>query len=129
MTAWALSFGWNWLLVPVAIWFVNGLRKAALNPRIRLHSFTRAGKGHLVEVTRQELLPPWRQLRETWFLHEHPQYKANPYDGQATREGDGRTCSCVPGYMSLSSCLGEALFGALRVAKARDAETEELAKP
>lgn len=127
MTAWALSFGWNWMLVPVAIWFLNGLRKALLNPRIRLHAMTKAGNGHLVVVTRQELLPPWRQLRETWFLTKHPHY-GSPQDGGAYREGDGRFEGHVPGYWTLGSTLGSALFGAMLVAKAREAETEELSK-
>lgn len=127
MTAWLLSFGWNWLLVPVAIWFLNGLRKAFLNPRIKLHLMTKVKDGeYFLEVTRQELLPPWRQLRETWLLHAHPNCR-NGRDGQATRE-DGKTAPYVPGYMTLSSSLGAALFGTLRVAKARDAETEELSK-
>lgn len=67
MTAWVSSFGWNWLLVPVAAWFLNGLRKAALKPRVRLLSYSKAGGVHRLEVERQELLPPWRTLKEVWI--------------------------------------------------------------
>lgn len=128
MTAWALSFGWNWLLAPVAVWFLNGLRKAFLNPRIKLHLVTKTVGGHFVEVTRQQLLPPWKQLRETWFVTGHPEYTLNRRDRMAIREGDGRTAPYVPGYMTLSSSLGAALCGALQVALARESETEELSK-
>lgn len=128
MTAFLLSFGWNWLLAPVAIWFLNGLRKALVNPRLQVHTMTKAGKFYFLDVTRQQLLPPWQQKRETWLLHDHPEYGGGEQHGQATREGDGRTVPYVASASILSSMLGEALFGALRVAKARDAETEELSK-
>lgn len=67
MTAWLLSFGWNWLLVPVAIWWLNGLRKVWLLPRIRVLEVSKfSGGGQLVRIERQELVPPWRLLKETW---------------------------------------------------------------
>lgn len=122
MTGFLLSFGWNWLLIPAAIWFANGLRKALLNPRIKYVSHTPAAKhGKLVTLRRQELLPPWRLLDETWLVDED----------RAIRDGDGQTVF-PPGRYDAFTLPSEMLFlkmrGQLRMIAARDAETEELSK-
>lgn len=122
MTSWALSFGWNWVLVPVAIWFVNGLRKALLNPRVKYCSHTSAGHlGKLVIVRRQELLPPWRTLDETWLID----------DRKAVRDGDGWTvfpAGQFDAFIFPSEQVFHRLQGLLRIISARDVETEELSK-
>lgn len=125
MTAWSLSFGWNWLLVPVAIWFLRGVLVALYRPRVRIISFREASvqarpttcfhcikgayESFLVDIERQRLLPPWLMCRETWLVTGNT----------CIREGDGR---------SEDDVLGHKIGGALRVAVARQAETEELLK-
>jgi hypothetical protein len=120
MTAFLLSFGWNWLLVPVAIWFLNGLRKAFLNPRIKVLTFTKVPDGYLVNLNRQQLLPPWLMRQETWLVDR--------YRPSATREGDGRYEDGYENRFPAPSGLACNIAGALRVAIAREQETEELSK-
>ncbi len=114
MTNFLLSFGWNWLLVPVAIWFLNGLRKAVLLPRVKYCSHTNTSGGVLARVRRQERLPPWRNLEEEWLLLPHV----------AVRSSDG--------YQVASSDAVGTLHGHLEglamICRAKDAETEELSK-
>jgi hypothetical protein len=118
MTAWLLSFGWNWLLVPVAAWFLNGLRKALFVPRVRLLQHTKSGPGFLVTLRRQQLLPPWQNLTETWYVLEAKK--------DCVREGDGRHEN--GDNANWDSNLALRICCALRVAKARETETEELLK-
>lgn len=115
LTALLIAFGWKWLLVPVGIWLLNGLRKALLHPWIRFLDFSETSLGVLVTVVRQEHLPPWRQLTETYLL---PPEK----DAFVTREVDGYVCS----YEGKHSALGRRLRAAFRVAKARKMETDGL---
>lgn len=89
MTTWVLSFGWNWLLVPVLVWFLNGLRKATLNQRTRLVSAHEAGGVLRLEIDRQEMLPPWRTVRETWITSKLEMHEAwtRLSDGWRPRSG------------------------------------------
>lgn len=117
MTNFLLSFGWNWLLVPVGIWFLNGARKALLKPRVRYLSHSDvSSRGSLVTVERQELLPPWRTLIETYLV------RSGHYP---VRESDGHICCNFDGD---TDSLGRRLEGILQVAKFRQIETEELSK-
>ena len=121
MTAWILSFGWNWALVPVVAWFIHGVWKALYRPRVKLLDYvqvpgtkSRNSYGdevweYLVTLNRQQLLPPWRNLQETWLVRAR----------DCVREGDGR-CE--------SDFLAATIRGALSVAIARAKETEELVK-
>lgn len=119
MTAWAFAFGWNWLLIPVAAWFLRGVYVAWTRPRIRLLTASKAGKeGVLLTVERQEMLPPWRRLSETWLIG----VRRDHWGDRTTvcyREGDGRKAG---------EDLAAHLNGALSVAEARERETEELSK-
>ncbi len=117
MTSWIFSFGWNWLLGPVAIWFLNGLRKAVLKPRVRYLSHSIVGSDALVTIERQELLPPWRTLVESYLVRpgHHP-----------CRESDGHTCKSI--MDNDTTGLGERIEAVLMVAKVRTKETEELSK-
>lgn len=118
MTAFILSLGWNWLLVPVAIWFLNGLRKALTNPRIKLITHTRVGSAHsdtfIVDLRRQQLLPPWRNVHESWLVA-----MSRP---SATREGDGRHEDGYEHKFPWPSVLANQINGALKVSLARDEE-------
>lgn len=117
MTSWAISFGLNWLLIPVGIWFALGLRRALRNPRIQYVDHSEVGNNHLITIRRQEWLPPWRNLTETWHVINYSYH----YDTILTREGDGL-------IYSNASVLDFGLFhrirGALRVGIARRKETE-----
>jgi hypothetical protein len=121
MTAFLLRFGWNWLLIPVAIWFANGLRKVITIPRIQYVSHAKVGANYLVTVKRQSLLPPWSRPTETWHVIQYDY----SYDTIVTREGDGLIYNNVS---VLDFGLFNRLRGALRVGIARDLETEELSK-
>jgi hypothetical protein len=117
MTAWAFAFGWNWLLVPVAIWFARGVYNALTRPRIQFLTYTHvSGHGWLCTVRRQELLPPWRLLTESYLV---------PSNGRpVSRESDGHSCSSYGSDDELGSRIKLALNAAL----ARASETEELSK-
>jgi hypothetical protein len=117
MTTWLLSFGWNWLLVPVAIWFLRGVYRAMATPRVKLITFTEVKALYLVDIKRQQLLPPWRCVHETWLV--------DPYRPSATREGDGRFEDGYEDIFPFASQLARAIAGALRVAQARE---EQLTK-
>jgi len=118
MTAWLLSFGWNWLLVPVGFWFLRGLWRAVSKPRIKYRSHTKVGKsGHLLDVYRQELLPPWRNLEETWYVNLTEWHSDSP----CVREGDGKQVA----WLDMDD-LHIRLRGCLKVAILREKETEEI---
>jgi hypothetical protein len=115
-------------IVVFGVWFLNGLRKAMLNPRLRYVSHLRIGKattdaygyykdGLLLTVKRQQLLPPWAIVDETWSLEmEHGVYSA-------TRDGDGVNVRGQERAM-----LAVELHGVFRVGELRKRETAELTK-
>jgi hypothetical protein len=119
MISWLLT---NWLTqilcVLAALWFANGLRKAIMRPRVThvTHSEVE-GHGTLLTVKRQELLPPWRTLDETWLL-------VGRYS--ATREKDGKSLDGDPFTLTGGSHLQQNLHGLLAVQEARAKETETL---
>lgn len=125
MTHWIISFGLNWALVPVAVWFLYGLKKVLLNPWFKLNFVTKTKNGYFLNVTRQEFLPPWRQVKETWLLCKHPYYREKN-DMIAIRKEDGKKKPCVPGYSLLSSFTGERLNNLLIVSLAEEEETQDL---
>jgi hypothetical protein len=119
MISWLLT---NWLTqtlwVLAALWFVNGLRKAILKPRVTYVTHSKVeGHGSLLTVRRQQLLPPWLTVEETWLVGAHGNW--------ATRESDGRrlssACSEDDGHGLLTK-----LEGLLTVQAARAKETETL---
>ena len=143
MTGWILSFGWNWALVPVAIWFARGIWVAYLRPELKYLSHTSFTKkvdfisdeerennarypslypkrpgGYdvsfsLITIKRQELLPPWRLLDETWLLSVAPTGATIAY-----LEGDGWQ----------HYAIGKKLSGMMLVVQARAQELEDLSK-
>jgi hypothetical protein len=125
MIAWILT---NWItqiaVLAFCVWFLNGLRKALLNPSLQYVSHINVGeRGALIKIQRQQLLPPWRTLDESWLLRSDC----------ATREGDGRTLLSPRLSTSLrDDRLYNSIAGCLRVAMAReaakDAELAELEK-
>lgn len=104
-----------------AAWFGWGVWKAVMRPRLVYisHVELKHGKGKLLTVKRQQLLPPWLVKEETWLLA--------PYGKAATREGDGESVA-DGGYShnSRQAGLARALHGVWEVAVARSAETDEL---
>jgi hypothetical protein len=121
VTSWAISFGWNWLLIPVAVWFAFGLRRALKNPRIKYLDHVEVGSNHIISIRRQQWLPPWQQVDESWHVMQYEDH----YHTVLTREGDGLIYS----NESVSDFgLFHRIRGALRVGIARRKETEELVK-
>jgi hypothetical protein len=121
--AWLLS-SWIGQLAAVvfAAWFLRGLWKATMRPRLTYISSSFARKEHerreyLVSVKRQELLPPWRTLEETWLVVIAPKGTAD----WCAREGDGK-------FLPQNDKLSVRLRALVRLAKARESETEELLK-
>ena len=115
MTAFLLSFGWNWLLVPVALWFLRGVWRACLLPRVKYLSHTNVPRhGVMIRLRRQERLPPFRSLDETRLLA----------GATAVRDSDGYTCR----EHGDDGTLYRYLKGLRVISDARDAETEELVK-
>jgi hypothetical protein len=115
MIAWLLT---SWIgqiaAVVFAAWFLHGLWKATMRPRVTLVSYTELKERTqcLLAVRRNELLPPWRTLEETWLLEVRSWY--------CVRESDGRRIT------SGNSGLAESLHGLWDFAQARAAETDEL---
>lgn len=131
MTEWAIAFGWNWLLVPVLTWFARGVWVAWTRPRLKYRLHHKVKSGYLLSVTRQELMPPWRALEETYLV---PPSQRISFEGCVSREADGWV---VPREIRNKGYSSEAwhqsgyelrLRACLAVALARDEETEELAK-
>ncbi len=119
MTSWLISFGWNWLLVPVAIWFLSRLYAVLLNPRIKYVTHSKAtGSKYFLTVNRQNRLPPWLNVQETWLVCL---YGSDP----CCREHDGKAERGIDG---IHSFLGDRLIGCLKVAIAREEELERLSK-
>jgi hypothetical protein len=119
VTAWLLSFGWNWVLIPAAAWFARGVYIAWTRPWLKCVSVSKLkGDRALVTVMRQERLPPWRRIEETWYVGTR-QDMWGDRTARAHREGDG---------VAASTELSAAISGIVLVAIAREQETEELAK-
>jgi hypothetical protein len=119
VTAWLLSFGWNWLLVPIGIWFARGLWLATQRPWLTIKSITMAGREYIVEVDRQQQLPPWISVRECWLVDVDSVV--------ARRESDGMYCSYST-HIGWKEQLPLRLKGLILFQQARDRETEELSK-
>lgn len=78
----------NWLsqlaALVAAVWLLNGLRKAVFKPRVTYVSHIPVpGDGYMLTVKRQQLLPPWLTVTETWRLTS-----LDHYGCRATRESD-----------------------------------------
>jgi hypothetical protein len=67
MTAWALSFGWNWLLVPVALWFTRRFWLATREPGLKYieHSAVRVSVPFVIDEKQVDYLDKWL----TWLKH------------------------------------------------------------
>ena len=121
MIGWLLT---NWAsqiaLVVFAAWFLNGLRKAILRPRIAYVMHSDVKGETLLTVRRQERLPPWRLLEETWLLLPDGRH-------HCIREGDGKQ---IQGYNpgGFDSELAYQLHGLASVKRVRDQETAEVLK-
>lgn len=125
MTVWAIKFGLNWLLLPLAVWFARGLWVATQRPLLKLVSVSKVSDtAKLVTVKRQQLAPPWMLLDEVYLLRQKirdPRYKylEEYLEPAAFRESDGSKAD-----KDLTLCL----VGLCAVQEAREAETEELSK-
>lgn len=119
MTAFLLKFSWNWLLIPAAVWFLRGLYVVMQRPRIRYVGHSKAHRSlYFLTVVRQQRLPPWLATKETWLV--------DPCGKDiCAREGDGKT---EGGIDYRHSYLGDRLVSCLKIALAREAETEDLCK-
>jgi hypothetical protein len=110
-------------IVLFAAWFLRGLWKATMRPRVKLVSWSRLDRGkyskseYLVTVVRNELLPPWRTLEEAWLVGETHRGPC------ATRESDGRK---IEQGITFPSPLALNLKGLCEVAEAREQETADL---
>jgi hypothetical protein len=88
MLTWLLTNGITVSAIAFAIWFLNGLRKAVFKPRVVYVSHQDIpGEGTLMTVKRQQLIPPWSQIEETWLLSR------GLLDDTATRAPDGAQLS------------------------------------
>jgi hypothetical protein len=119
MLAWLLTSWPSQIAVVVfAVWFLRGLWVATQRPRLKYVSHSDVEhRNWLVTVERQQLLPPWTKVTETWLVTEE-------YDGAtAVREGDGYRVA----HRDRVS-LARELLGVVCVARARDKETERLTK-
>ena len=123
MISWLLT---NWLTqilwLLAGLWFANGLRKAIMRPRVTYVTHSKVdGHGVLLTVRRQQLLPPWLTVEETWLLSVGGHF--------CTRERDGRTIQNSKWSMDDSGHgLAPRLFGLLEVQEVRAKELETLSK-
>lgn len=118
LTNWASQIAW----VIFGAWFLNGLRKAIMRPRVTYVAHVAVNDhGTLVTVRRQELIPPWRTLDEVWLLGVYGGGKS------AIRESDGK-CLMDGDRDDIGSPLARRLHALVRVQKARAKETENVLK-
>lgn len=80
MTAWILSFGWNWLLVPVAIWFARRFWLATREPSLKYldHSRIAISKPLALDESSVEWLERWATWLKYPSLRGRPNYPENP---------------------------------------------------
>lgn len=98
------------------LWFLNGLRKAIWKPRVTYVSHRAVPKaGTLLTVKRQQLMPPWMLVEETWLLDRGIHYN------HATRESDGRSISDNSNGSIWDYTLVDSLSGVLVMRLAREA--------
>jgi hypothetical protein len=117
--AWLLSSWMGQLAFAVfAIWFARGVWKATMRPRLTYVSHSEVkGHGWFITVRRQELIPPWRTIEETWLTDS-----LSVSNSTLTRVGDGKVLYDF-------GPLSRSLLQLIVVARARDAETEQILKP
>ena len=114
LTEWLLKLSWNYLFIPVGVWFLRGVWVASTRPRIKYVEHTVLSEQlTLFRVVRQERLPPWRALEETWLLDTRY--------GRATRESDGK-------MVDRSNDMYRSLFGHEEMQRAKAQEIEQLTK-
>jgi hypothetical protein len=115
-----------WWLTKLAVgifaaWFLRGVYAAVCRPRLtyRSHELLK-DKRMFITVDRQEVLPPWRSLRETWLVARH---------GRLTfpsREGDGRVAK--DSTYDVLSPLGKRLEALQETIEAREEQLKEMSK-
>jgi hypothetical protein len=109
MTWWLTKVG----ALVFAIWFLRGLWVATQRPRLKVLSHEDLGKdGIFVTVMRQQLLPPWLSVRETWLV---PDSRENC----PMRESDGLTVQPNEG-------LGLKLHSAVHAAQVREKQMKDM---
>lgn len=119
MTFWLLRIA----LTAFALWFLRGLWVATQRPRLAYRSHeTLAKKRMFITVDRQELLPPWRLLRETWLVSLHTT------SDFPTREGDGRVERREHYGRLLMTPLGKRLEALQETIEAREEQLREMSK-
>lgn len=112
------NYGMQLVYIGAGLWFANGVRKAIWRPRFKLFSYSATKAGTFVEIERQELLPPWRALKETWMRHEFKD-RYGQTEFYYSRESDGGT---------LDDRHDRTIERMLKARQAREKETEELLK-
>lgn len=103
-----------------ATWLLWGVWKATMRPRLVYVSHTKLDKDRtfcksLLTVRRQQLLPPFLVKEETWLIDP-------PHDCIRENDGEAVNAGCHGHRRALAGCL----LGCLKVAEARQKETEEL---
>ncbi len=149
MTAWALSFGWNWLLFPVAVWLTTRFWKATRQPSLKYiehtvitqakpFSFSKENVDFLLKMVDHLRWPnlhptspplPESEKGTTYLLTVLRRERMFPWrrnsetwlvsTGHSTRESDGQM---------EDGGLHRRFLGIVAVAQARKIETEELTK-
>ena len=118
MIAWVMT---NWMTqlaaVVFACWLARGVVVALWRPRLTYSSHSRVEKkkGDFLTVKRQQLLPPWLQVQEVWWVPDSRR------EFCCVRESDGY-------HAPDKSELELQLHGLMQMANTRSAETEELSK-
>lgn len=147
LTNWAVSFGWNWALVPVAAWLARGYWRATRERGLKYLQHTTIAAPKVYRLTKDDwrLIDQWHDYtaypslhpdeppqpcgRSEWLLdvmrregffpwRRHTETWLVNYS-TAVRESDGEVADVK---------LHQKLVGMIAVAQARAAETEELTK-
>lgn len=154
MTNWAITFGWNWLLVPAAIWLARRFWLATREPGLKYieHTTVRAAVTFVIDETKIDYLEKW----VTWLKHPslrgyENRYAKDPPPQPGEKFGashlltvrrrerffpwarhvetwlvqSGGATKESDGELA-SERLHKRLLGMIAVAEARKAETEEL---
>lgn len=82
MTEWAIAFGWNWLLVPFAVWFARRFWLATREPGLKYLDHSTIG-GHKPRVEPFRITKAHARLLKEWLDHFnypslHPEVPPQP---------------------------------------------------
>lgn len=128
MTSWVVAWVvmltpslWKFAAAAAGLWFGRGIYIAYTRPRLRLIDARKVTEHEVVlMVKRQELLPPWRLLEETWATYD----AEGPMSIRVAIREDGWLQQGGDQYHATG--LGKQLCNLSRISRTKQADLEKL---